>query len=176
MGCRQSVDKVGPAPPDEPLKPAQRGSDVLIPASEETAQQSSAAHATRSPEVAAPLDDGLLANALKSLEHQRQEAPQKPVMLVAPRPRYTRVIWDIENVPIPAGKDAFEVVSLLEKWLTMRSDWGPGVHGLITCFCNPDSIPKRHRHALDRAGVEQVCTSDSALSLDMCALLCAASA
>ena len=39
---------------------------------------------------------------------------------------------------------------------TAQQLWGSNVDGLITCFYNPQTMPKTVSEALDRAGVEQV--------------------
>jgi len=59
-------------------------------------------------------------------------------------------------VAIPRGTTAFDCVRALEDWLEERGLWGSGIDGLIACFYNPDTFPKKHREDLDRAGVEQV--------------------
>jgi len=89
------------------------------------------------------------------------------------RTTHTRVVWDIENVPVPAGRDAFEVVVALEQWLMAQLLWGSNVDGLISCFYNPASVPKSVRQALDRAGVEQVLAGAKREDADrtMCARL-----
>jgi hypothetical protein len=69
--------------------------------------------------------------------------------------RHTRVVWDLENVRVPANQ-TFQLVLSLERWLTAQQLWGSNVDGLITCFYNPQTTPKAVSEALDRAGVEQV--------------------
>jgi hypothetical protein len=44
----------------------------------------------------------------------------------------------------------------VEGFLEARGLWGGSVDGLISCFYNPDFLPRKHREDLDRAGVEQV--------------------
>ena len=77
----------------------------------------------------------------------------------APRVEHCRVLWDVENVGVPAGLDPFEAVRALERWLESRGWWGSGVDGLVSAFFDPDSISRPLRKALDRAGVEQVLAS-----------------
>ena len=74
----------------------------------------------------------------------------------APSSRHTRVVWDIENVPVPLGVDAFALVVALEAWLTSRRLWGKDVDGLVSCFCKPEAVTRAVQTGLDRAGVELV--------------------
>jgi cold shock CspA family protein len=73
--------------------------------------------------------------------------------------RHTRVLWDLENVGVPARLDAFDAVRALEDWLGSRGWWGRGVDGMIAAFFDPDAVASRVRKALDRAGVEQILAS-----------------
>ena len=63
--------------------------------------------------------------------------------------RHTRVVWDLENVRVPANQ-TFQLVLSLERWLTAQQLWGSNVDGLITCFYNPQTMPKTVSEALDR--------------------------
>lgn len=60
------------------------------------------------------------------------------------------------QVQIPSKANGFGCVRALEEFLEARGLWGGSVDGLISCFYNPDVLPRRHREDLDRAGVEQV--------------------
>jgi hypothetical protein len=62
----------------------------------------------------------------------------------------------LEQVPIPKKTNAFTCVRALEGFMEARGLWGGSVDGLISCFYNPDVLPRKHREDLDRAGVEQV--------------------
>lgn len=73
--------------------------------------------------------------------------------------RHVRVLWDIENVPLPAAESAaLGVVSRLLGWLSRQGLGGPGVDCTVTAF---HCAAKRTLHpgadrALQRACVEQV--------------------
>ena len=59
------------------------------------------------------------------------------------RPRWTSVLWDIENVPVRADQSAFAVVRALEAG-SQRELWGVGGEDHIR-FYNP-SVPARATH------------------------------
>ena len=85
------------------------------------------------------------------------------------RPRWTSVLWDIENVPVRADQSAFAVVRALEAWLTERELWGVGVRGRISCFYNPSAYPRNthpHKVRLDAAGVEQILAGEKSEDAD----------
>ena len=146
MGCTHGVP--GRVAPHYNLSPSAKGGGA-------------AAKAVDAPEKCEPASAHTIVPAASPAAVPADVAAAGHAAMTAYAPagvRHTRVLWDIENVAIPAGVEPFQLVCTLEAWLVQRSLWGAGVDGLISCFCNPDALARTHRHALDRAGVEQVRT------------------
>lgn len=76
--------------------------------------------------------------------------------------RRTRVLWDLENLPVPRGRDPFAFVRGVTAWLEGRGLAGPGVDARFTAFHCPRkrTISDQAARQLDRAAVEQVLVSD----------------
>ena len=74
--------------------------------------------------------------------------------------KHVRVLWDIENVPIPADVDTVVVLSRLRSWLRSRGLDGQGVDCRITAVYCPGKVGRFFNngtaHVLDRSGVEQL--------------------
>ena len=80
------------------------------------------------------------------------------------RPRYqhVRVLWDVENVAIPAGCSPFAVGEALRRWLQRAGYAGEGTDTLVTAFFCPSkrTLSKAATAALDKSLVELVCCSE----------------
>ena len=73
-----------------------------------------------------------------------------------------RILWDIENVPIPHRMNAFNVASAILSYCEGKyCEQGAQVDTLMTCFHCPEkrTLPRRVIRDLDRASIEQVLVS-----------------
>ena len=74
--------------------------------------------------------------------------------------RAVRVLWDIENVPIPSQVDTLVALARLQSWLQVHGLGGSGVDTRITTVYCPGKVGRFFNngtaHVLDKAGVEQV--------------------
>ena len=85
------------------------------------------------------------------------DAPSKKVAVSL------RILWDIENVPIPKGMEAFSVVSAITSYCEEKlCASGAQIDTLTTCFHCPQkrTLSRQKIRDLDRASVEQVLVSD----------------
>ncbi len=73
---------------------------------------------------------------------------------------HVRVLWDVENVPLPAHIDAITVLMRFRQWLCQQGLDGGGVDSRITAIYCPGKVGSLFNnstaHILDRCGVEQI--------------------
>ncbi|CAM9596621.1 unnamed protein product [Chrysoparadoxa australica] len=80
-----------------------------------------------------------------------------------------RCLWDVENLPVPKGLSAFQVVQSIKAFLRELDLEGRHVRTFeITAFFSPHncSVSKPQLASLDRAGVEMVMAGDKAEAAD----------
>jgi cold shock CspA family protein len=73
----------------------------------------------------------------------------------------SRILWDLENLPVPNSLNGMETVVKLHSFLKSQNLMGPGIDTRITAFLNPfnRSISKTVIEELNKASVELVFSS-----------------